>query len=245
MAANFGFKVNAVPFLMLARSIPLNILAKHQSLLQIEAVLFGQAGMLHNNFKDEYPNRLKQEYAYLQKKHKLEPVPAHLWKFLRMRPANFPTIRIAQFAALVHQSLHLFSQIVETHTIKEILPLLDVTASEYWDTHYTFDEQQDAATKKHLGRSSVHNIIINTIAPIQFLYAAEQGTSAQQEKALQLLDTVPFEKNTILDTWQGIGWKAQNASQSQALIQLFNKYCTAKRCLDCALGHNIIKSPVK
>ncbi len=242
MAANFGFKVNATPFLMLAQSIPLNVLAKHKELFQVEALLFGQAGMLAGEFKDEYPNRLKTEYAYLQSKYKLTPLPAHLWKFLRLRPANFPTIRIAQFAALIHQSLHLFSQIVETHTVKEIIPRLDVTASEYWDRHFTFDEEQEASTKKRLGLSSVHNIIINTIAPIQFLYAAEQGTTAMQEKALTLLEAVPPEKNNILTTWQDAGWKAGNAAQSQALIQLYNKYCTPKRCLDCALGHSIMKS---
>lgn len=241
MAANFGFKVNSTPFLMLAISIPLNVLAKHKDLLQVEALLFGQAGMLQRNFTEEYPNRLKAEYGYLQKKYKLTPIPVKLWKYMRLRPANFPTIRIAQFAALVHKSLHLFSQIIETHTVKEVAPLLDVTASEYWDTHYTFDEKQEETTKKHLGLTSVHNIIINTIAPVQFLYAAEQGTSAQQEKALTLLEAVPVEKNSILGTWQDAGWKAQNAAQSQSLIQLYNKYCTSKRCLDCALGHNIMK----
>ena len=242
-AANFGFKVNATPFLMLARSLPLNILAKHrENLKQIEALLFGQAGMLNEKFKDEYPKELQEEYNYLKKKYKLEPIPAHLWKFLRLRPANFPTIRIAQFAALVHKSVHLFSKIVELHSVKEILPLLDVTASEYWNTHYQFDEVQEKGTKKHLGASSIQNIIINTIAPIQFLYAGQQGTSAQQEKALQLLEDVATEKNNILNLWNDNGWKAENAAQSQALIQLYNKYCTPKRCLECAIGLNIFKA---
>jgi hypothetical protein len=242
-AANFGFKVNTAPFLMLARSLPLNILAKHrENLVQIEALLFGQAGMLNEKFKEKYPNVLKAEYEYLAKKYKLQPILVHHWKFLRLRPANFPTVRIAQFAALVHKSLHLFSKIVELHTVKEIIPLLDVIASEYWNTHYQFGEPQEKPSKKHFGTSSIHNIIINTIAPIQFLYASQQGTSRQQEKALQLLEDVPLEKNSILERWNVNGWKSENAAQSQALIQLYNNYCSSKRCLDCSIGLSIFKS---
>lgn len=241
-AANFGFKTNAAPFLMLAQSIPLNVLAKHrENLTQVEALLFGQAGILNTDFTDDYPNLLKKEYNYLQKKYKLEPLPAHLWKFLRMRPANFPTIRIAQFAALIHSSVHLFSKIIEKATIKEITPLLDVTASTYWDTHFQFDEPEKKPLPKHLGTSSVHNIIINTIAPVKFLYAQQQGTHKQQEAALQLLETVPSEKNKITELWNSIGWKPENASQTQALLQLYNNYCSNKRCLECSIGLSILK----
>ncbi len=242
-AANFGFKVNTDPFLLLAQSLSLNILAKHcENLTQVEALLFGQAGMLEGEFKDDYPNELKKEYSYLKTKYKLQPIHGHLWKFLRLRPANFPTIRIAQFAALVHKSLHLFSQIIEVYTVKEIEPLIDVTASAYWDDHYMFDEQADISTKKHLGKSSVLNIIINTIAPIQFLYAGEQGSSTTQDKALLLLDAVTAEKNNIITQWQDAGWKPVNASQSQAMIQLYNSYCSKKRCLECSVGLGILKS---
>lgn len=244
MAYNFGFKVNSAPFLMLAQSIPLNVLAKHrENLLQVEALLFGQAGMLDGTFTDTYPKQLQAEYDYLRKKYKLTPIAGHLWKFLRMRPANFPTIRIAQFAALVHKSLHLFSQIIEVNTVKEISPLLEVQGGSYWDTHYRFDEETiEKPVAKKLGKSSVQNIIINTIAPIQFLYAARQGVDGLQEKALQLLDEVPAEKNHIIDEWNVTGWKVQNAAQSQALLQLYNRYCTSKRCLECSLGHSILRS---
>jgi hypothetical protein len=242
-AYNFGFKVNSVPFQMLAQSLPLNILAKHrENLTQIEALLFGQAGMLEDEFSDNYPNALKKEYAYLRQKYKLQPIAGHLWKFLRLRPASFPTIRIAQFAALVHRSVHLFSQIVETHTVKEIQPLLEVSVSDYWKTHFIFDEAQEKATVKKLGRSSIENIIINTIAPIQFLYAGKHGNAQQQERALQLLDTVPAESNHILKLWNESNWKAQNAAQSQSLLQLYNNYCANKRCLDCAIGLSIMRS---
>lgn len=241
-AANFGFKVNATPFLLLAQSLDINILAKHrENLLQIEALIFGQAGMLSADFKDEYPRELQREYDYLSKKYRLKPIQSHLWKFMRMRPANFPTVRLAQFAALVHKSVHLFSQIIETYSVKEITPLIEVTASEYWDTHFRFDEEATFAVK-HLGASSVHNIIINTIAPIQFLYARRYGIQSQQDKALQLLESVPAEKNNILDVWTSSGWKAHSAAQSQALIQLYNGYCTPRKCLECAIGLSIIRS---
>ncbi len=244
MAANFGFKTNATPFLMLAQSLPLNIPTKHKdNLMQIEALLFGQAGMLDADFEEDYPRELQREYDYLKKKYKLKPIAGHLWKFMRMRPANFPTVRIAQFAALIYKSLHLFSQIIETHSVKEIEPLLDVTASSYWDTHFTFDEVQKQKSPKSLGKSSVQNIIINTIAPVQFLYAARQDTHKLQEQALQLLEAVPAEKNNITRVWEENNWVPVNAAQSQALLQLYNNYCTNKRCLECAIGLNIIKTP--
>lgn len=243
LAANFGFKVNADAFLALARSLPLNVLAKHrENILQVEALLFGQAGMLEEDTKDVYPAALKTEYDYLRKKYKLTPIPTSMWKYMRMRPANFPTIRIAQFAALVYQSLHLFSIIIEKSTVPEILPLFDVAAGKYWDTHYRFGEPGDKDTKKKLGKSSIQNIIINTIAPIKFLYASRQGTEAEQEQALKLLDDLPAEKNHIIDIWNEHNWPPENASQSQAQIQLYNNYCKQKRCLDCAIGLNIIKS---
>ncbi len=243
MAANFGFKINAEPFLQLAKSLPLNILAKHKdNKLQIEALLFGQSGMLDKDFIDEYPNKLKTEYQYLQSKYKLQPLPAHLWKFLRLRPANFPTIRIAQFADLITRSLHLFSQLIECNDIKQISPLLQAEASEYWHAHYTFDELAEEMSPKKLGKSSVDNIIINTVAPIQFLYAQRIGDSNMQERALQLLDIVKPEKNHVVDEWAGYNWQARNASESQAQIQLYNSYCLPKKCLQCAIGLNILKA---
>jgi len=242
MAANFGFKTNATPFLLLAQSLPLNVATRHKdNLLQLEALLFGQAGMLGDDFKDDYPRELQREYEYLQKKYKLKPIAASLWKFLRMRPVNFPTIRIAQYAALIHKSVHLFSQIIEVHSLSDMLPLLDVKASVYWDTHYRFDTLQDTPSVKAIGKSSVENIIINTVAPIQFLYAARQDTISMQERALQLLEAIPAEKNNITRIWQEEGWNVKSAAQSQALLQLYNKYCVAKRCLECTIGLNVLK----
>lgn len=243
LAANFGFKVNADAFLALAKSLPVNILAKHrENLLQVEALLYGQAGMLEDDMDGVYPNALKTEYNYLRKKYKLQPIPVHSWKYMRLRPANFPTIRIAQFAALIHRSVHLFSVIIEKSTVNEMMPLFDVKAGHYWETHYSFGEATEKDTKKNLGKSSIQNIIINTVAPIKFLYASRQSTEREQEQALKLLDELPAESNHIIDVLAAHNWPPANASQSQAQIQLYNNYCTKKRCLDCAIGLSVVKS---
>jgi hypothetical protein len=208
----------------------------------VEALLFGQSGFLTGTFEDAYPNELQREYAFLRKKYKLIPIAPHLWKFLRMRPANFPTIRIAQFSALLQQSVHLFSKIIESRTTAEIEPLLNVRAGEYWDTHFRFDEPQARSVPKSLGEASMQNIIINTIAPIQFLYAARQDNFSLHDASLKLLDTLPPEKNKITALWESNGWHAGNAAQSQGLIQLYNNYCAPRKCLDCAIGFSILKS---
>lgn len=242
LGANFGFKTNADAFLTLVRSIPLNVLARHrENLMQIEALLFGQAGMLNEPFKDEYPTILQNEYYYLSKKYSLTPMPVHLWKFLRMRPANFPTIRIAQFAKLIHESVHLFSKLIASHSVKEVEAQFNISASDYWDNHFVFDEEVHEVSPKKLGKTSIQNIVINTIAPIQFLYASKQDTGNLAELAIQLLDTVKAEENHIISYWEQVGWKPKNASQSQALLQLYKCYCSQKKCLQCAIGLQIIK----
>lgn len=243
LAANFGFKVNAIPFLELAQSLPVQLYAKHKNnLLQIEALMFGQAGMLEKDFYDEYPRTLQNEYNFLKKKFGLKSIPIHHWKFLRIRPANFPTIRIAQFATLVYKSLHLFSKIIETTTLDQIKKLLDVPANSYWDNHYRFDEEHEKPHTKNLGKSSIDNIIVNTIAPLQFLFAHQQGNLQQQENALVLLNDIAPEKNKITTLWEENCWGAISAAQSQALVQLYTQYCCNKRCLECAIGLNIIKN---
>lgn len=243
LAANFGFKTNAAPFLALAQSLPVNILGRHHdNLFQLEALFFGQAGLLAQDFKEEYPFRLKKEYEHLANKYKLKPLSAHIWKFMRMRPANFPTIRIAQFAALVHQSLHLFTQIISKASLSEMKALFELSASDYWDNHFRFDEEQHGNAPKNLGSDSVQNIIINTIAPIRFMYSSRSGIGNHCESSVQLLEQLLPEKNNIIVEWISLNWVPQNAAQSQALIHLFNNYCNGKKCLQCSIGHSIIRS---
>lgn len=240
IARNFGFKINSVPFELLAKSLPLHILAKHKnSLFQIEALLFGQAGLISDVFTDDYPNKLHREYMYLRKKFKLEPVEEYLWKFMRLRPVNFPTIRIAQFAQLIFKSTNLFSKIREAESSKEILTYFDLEASEYWNDHFVFDKHSKGKTKT-FGASSMYNVIINTVVPMLFVYGRYIGDEKMTNKALQLLEIVPAEVNHITRGWSAIGMENKSAYQSQALIQLKNEYCVQKKCLNCAIGAKII-----
>lgn len=241
LARNFGVKVNAEPFELVAQSTPLNLFAKHKNnLFQIEALLFGQAGLLEDDFVDTYPKALQKEYDFLQKKYQLSRVKKESWRFMRMRPANFPSIRLAQFATLIHQSSHLFSKILEAENIKDIEKLFKVTLSEYWLTHYIFDKAS-AERKKTLGKSTIHLLIINTIVPFLFLYGTHKAIDAYRDKALRFLEALKPEKNSIIEKWETLGLTPDSAYQTQALLQLKNEYCTKKRCLECAIGNSILK----
>jgi len=245
LAKNFGFKTNGVPFESLAKSLPLNYLAKHKDhLSQIEALLFGQAGLLDKNFKDDYPNALKKEYTFLQKKYSLNPIDGSLWKFLRLRPGNFPTIRIAQFAQLIHKSSKLFSKILEQEDIDRIKSFFSVSTSDYWKSHFTFDKPS-TLKEKTLGSDSAAIIIINTVVPLIFAYGKHRQSEEHEERALQILEQLSPEKNSIIDNWNSLGIKAINAANTQSLLQLKNEYCSKKKCLVCGIGSKIISQQIK
>jgi hypothetical protein len=242
LARSFGFKVNSDPFELLAKSLPISVLARHKSsLFQIEALLYGQAGMLNKEFTDTYSQYLQNEYVFLQKKYKLKPIDTHLWKFLRLRPSNFPTIRIAQFAGLIHNSVHLLSKILEAKKTEDIKALFKVKASEYWQTHYLFDKASEKKSKS-LGSNSINNIIINTIVPFLFVYGKSKGEEKYVEGALSLLEKVEEEQNSIITKWKQYGVDADSAYRSQALLQLKNEYCLNKRCLECAVGAKLLQA---
>lgn len=241
LARNFGMKVNAEPFEWLAKSLPQRILSKHKdSLFQIEALLFGQAGMLNRDFEDDYPNQLKKEFQFLRQKYQLSPIENVAWKFLRLRPANFPTIRIAQFATLTYQSVHLFSKILEAKSLEELKILFKVQLSDYWQDHYVFDKASESR-KKSLGKNTIHLLIVNTIAPFLFLYGTKRSIQEHRDQALALLESLPAESNNIINSWKQLGMSPQSAYETQALLQLKNEYCNEQKCLDCAVGHAIMK----
>ena len=240
LARNFGFKVNAIPFELLAKSIPVKILSRHKdNLLQLEALLLGQAGFLYDLFNDEYPRKLQKEYHYLKNKLGLQPLEKHLWKFGRLRPGNFPTIRIAQFAKCLQLNAHLMAGIIEAKGLKEIQNMFTLSASEYWNEHYIPDKAADHQVKS-LGRSSIDNIIINTVAPFLFIYGKSESKPALMEKALQLLDDCPSETNKIISGWEKIGIRSKTAGQSQSLIELKTTYCIDKKCLTCGIGIKLL-----
>ncbi|MEI2737314.1 MAG: DUF2851 family protein [Chitinophagaceae bacterium] len=241
LARNFGMKINAEAFEAIARSIPVNILAKHKSQIhQLEALLLGQAGLLEGKFTDDYPKLLQREYKFLKEKYRLKLIhqPVH---FLRMRPGNFPTIRLAQLAMLITESAHLFSKIKETAAVKDVVKWFDVTANDYWHYHYRFDEES-GFKKKKLGAAMLNNIIINTVAPVLFAYGNYYDENKYKEKALKWLDETAAETNSITKGFQSLGIENKNAFDSQALIELKNEYCNKKRCLDCSIGNSILKN---
>lgn len=241
LARNFGFKLNSDPFEMLAKSLPLSYLAKHKdNLFQIEALLFGQAGFLNDESGDEYYESLKKEYLYLKKKFQLNPIERHLWKFLRSRPGNFPTIRIAQFAKLIYSSTSLFSKLIEVNTIEDCYNLLIVKPSDYWSNHYTFNKESIQKLKV-IGKSAIDILLINTIIPCLFIYGKTKGIVDLQDKAIHFLESIKPEKNSIVSKWNDLGIKSDNAFFTQALIQLKNNYCDSKKCLNCRVGNYIIQ----
>lgn len=243
LAANFGFKVNAQPMEMLARSIPVKLIAKYQhSQLLIEALLFGQAGLLEDQFQEQYPLDLQNEYAFLQQKHRLIPMQAVGWKFGRMRPANFPTIRIAQFASLLHRSGGLFSAIIDQPDVKKLLKIFEVSASSYWTDHHHFGKTSIKSTDKKLGRSSAENILINTVIPFLFAYSKRNDSPLHLEKALELTEHIPAEKNAVIQKMTSLHFDAGNAAKSQALLELKSQYCDKKKCLNCAIGNQLLKT---
>lgn len=237
LARSFGLAINAEPFEALARSLPLSILAKHKTdHFQLEALIFGQAGLLESDFNDEYPRQLAREYRHLRHKYGLTPLPSGQWKFLRLRPAAFPTVRLAQFAALVHRSAHLFSKVLEAQTIRELEHLFTAEAGDYWTAHYVFDKTSHRRSKA-LGRDFIQLIAINTIIPAMFLYGRAKKLPDFESRALRLLEELPPESNSVVDRWIDLGFKPRHAAHSQALLQLSKHWCAHKRCLQCAIGH--------
>lgn len=240
LARNFGFNINGGAFEMLARSLPYRILRKHRdSLFQLEALLFGQAGMLGSDTGDEYFQGMKKEYMFLRRKYNLVPLERHLWRFLRLRPANFPTLRIAQFASLLHRKQALFSVVIETVDIRELIGFFMVSASGYWDTHFTFSKTSGKQVKR-TGEFAVWSILINAVVPALFFYGRQKGLGVYNNRAVSFLKALPPEKNSITSGWKELGIKVCNAFESQALLQLKNEYCSYRRCLECDTGRRII-----
>lgn len=240
LTRNFGVTVNTDIFESIARSLPLNVIAKHKNQIhQLEGFLFGQAGLLEGDFTEDYPKLLQREYRFYNKKYNLKPVTVKPY-FLRMRPANFPTIRLAQLAMLINQSSHLFSKIKETDSLVSVKKLLNVTANDYWHYHYLLDEPSEYKPKQ-LGKQMTENIIINTVIPVLFAYGYYNKDEGLKNKALQWLTELFPEKNTITNRWKTFNVSNKNAMESQALIELKNNYCNTRRCLECSVGNSILK----
>lgn len=243
LAVNMGFKINAEPMAQLSRAVPLKAILKHRNvLLQVEAMLFGTAGLLEIGEPDEYVTVLQREYRFLAAKYSLtdQQVSAHTWKWGRLRPANFPTLRLAQLARLLSQHASLFSLFVGTSDVEQLLKSLQITPGEYWQSHYRFGKSTEKAAPA-LGLNSAENIVINTVVPLLAAYAHHRGEPAYVDRAIRLLEQLPAEKNRLTEGWDTLGLGIQTAFDSQAAIELYNEFCSVKKCLNCQIGAGLLK----
>lgn len=240
VARNFGARVNAQVFEWLARSLPYCLIQRcRDQKFRLEALLFGQAGMLHDHFIDEYPRKLRQEYQFLQKKYGLIPLQDHLWNFLRLRPSSFPTLRIAQLADLLYRQSGLFSHFLSAENIGEVFSLFACQASDYWDTHYIFDRPSRSRSKS-LGPEAIELVIINAVIPLIFTYGQYISRQDLKDRSMDLLRQLPGEKNAMMHKWAGLGMPVSDAWNTQALIELKENYCDKRKCLHCVIGNSIL-----
>ena len=255
LARNYGFGINGDAFEQWAYNVPLNQVAHHRDdIFQIEAIFLGQAGLLDINaipakyqketMDDGYFTRLKNEYTYLAHKFSLTPMNRTMWKFLRLRPQNFPHIRISQLATLYHERKTSLSQLVECRNVDEMRHMLSTHVTEYWATHYTFGSES-ASNTKGLSPFSINLLMINTAIPMLFAYGRHTCDESLCERAFEMLDQLKAEDNHIIRMWKECGLKVKTAGDSQALIQLKNEYCDRKDCLRCRIGYEYLKRSEK
>ena len=242
LSLSFGFRINGLPFELLAKSLPLKIIIRHgDELFRKEALLFGMSGLVGPGLKDDYPLALQSEFEYLSKKYNLHPIPKGLWKHLRLRPSNFPCIRISQWAAFLNHNRGNLFNMLEVNDVMEWTEKFGVVASEYWDDHFTFDRLSPHSPKE-MGTASIYLLIINALVPFLFFYSNLQGNPGLAEKALLFLDQLPGETNAEIKEWAKAGMPVKTALNTQALLHLKRHYCDAKRCLECRIGNRILKA---
>lgn len=247
LARNFGFGINNDAFERLARRTPLRLLGKHSdSVLQIEALLFGQAGMLdaQKPGMDSYYNQLCTEYAFLSHKFQLTPMVKESWKLFRIRPQNFPYRRIAMLAQFIEGGFRMMNRILEAEGEKEMRALFEVELSGYWTKHYTFGKPNERATAT-LSRSSTDIILINTVAPLLYAYGELTGNYEMTDKAIKLLEDLRAESNSIVSHFVAYGIDCPDALTSQALVQLKREYCDARKCIYCKIGHHLLSKAAR
>ena len=241
LAKNFGLKVNAEAFLAFANSFDFTIVRKiSYNLDELEALFFGQAAMLLETEESIYFKRLKSNYKYLQKKFNLQPISKNQFQFFRLRPTNFPTIRLSQLANLYHKHQNLFSKIIETTSLKDFHDVFNVSTSSFWSSHFTFKTTSNKSIKK-LSKPFIELLLINTIIPIKFLYLKSLNKT-ETNSILELVEQLKPEKNAIIASFNKLKIKSKSAFETQALLQLKNKYCNNQRCLQCAIGNQLLKN---
>jgi len=245
LARAFGFKLNAEPMERLALALPLKVLQKHRgNALQLEALLFGAAGLLPEpDAADAYAGRLRQEFGFLEKKYGLagRRLAVHQWKFLRLRPAGFPTVRLAQLAALVNRHPHFFALLTQTDSAEALRQALDAPQSDYWHGHYTWGKPA-AKPVPGLGAEALNSLVINAAVPLLAAYARERGQSEWLEKAIRLLEEMPAEKNSVTAEWRALGLRVKTAFDSQGALEWHARFCAPRQCFRCHVGAALLKS---
>lgn len=246
LARNFGFGLNSEVFERLALSLPYFYIQKHSdNIFQVEALLFGQAGLLEDDtIIDDYFLQLKREYHFLRRKYTLNNLDGFLFKSLRVRPQGFPQVRIAQLAAVLQHSKRLFSHILDKEDENLLRLFFHINASEYWQTHYTFEKPSTKRTK-FPGDSSINVILINTVVPILFAYGKKNNIEEYCTRALAILENLKPEKNSLITEFQKHGINPLNAADTQALIQLRKEYCNQRKCLYCKVGYQILSGKME
>jgi hypothetical protein len=240
LCQSFGFKTNAPAFEMLGKTLPYKILKKHAgSHLQVAALIFGQAGMLGDELEDAYYQSLQNEYLYLRAKYKLIPIEAKSWNLLRLRPHNFPCVRLAQLGEIIFNHPDLFSKIITPKKPAYFQTIFINKPNDYWCTHYYFGKTS-RASEKILGEKSFHLLLINALIPYLYSYSVFIGNEKLQEYSMRLLELLPFEENNITKKYQQFGFCAAHAGDSQAILELHHAYCEKKRCIDCVVGQKVV-----
>ena len=251
LARNYGFGINSEAFEQWALNVPMNAVAHHRDdLFQIEAIFLGQAGLLEldtvpkhcqqDALNDGYLARLRNEYQYLAHKFSMQPMDARQWNFLRLRPQNFPHIRLSQLANLYYEGRASLSQLIDCKTVDQLKTLLATHVTPYWETHYAFGSQS-AKNAKRLSASSINVLIINTAIPVLFAVGRHRQKEELCDRAFDLLEQLRPEQNHIIRLWQECGLPVESAGDSQALIQLKNEYCNRRDCLRCRIGYEYLK----
>lgn len=241
LAKNFGLNTNGEIFYKIAQIIPFSVIRKECFEVEnLEALLFGSAGLLDAEKEDSYFKDLKFRYFYLLHKYQIEKNRVQPVQFFKHRPDNFPTIRLSQLANLYHSQQNLFSKITDLHSVEAIYEIFRISATSYWETHYQFDKESPKK-KKALTKSFIDLIILNTIIPLQFTFAKSQGKEISED-LITILNDIESEKNSIIEKFAFFGIKAKNAFESQSLLQLKNEYCNRNKCLDCAIGMELLRN---
>lgn len=241
LARSFGFGINNDAFERLAKSLPLKVLMKHRdSPSQTEALLLGQADLLREEENDDiYYLELRNEYLFLRKKYDLQPLESYIFKSLRIRPNNFPHIKIVQLAHIIRENPGFFSRIIGTESLPDWKNSLATELNEYWLTHYRFGKKSVRKSKR-LGGAAVRGVVINCLVPILFTYGKEKDSEMHIRRALKLLEDLPAEKNFIVSLFSRAGIRVENAGDTQALIELKREYCEKKKCIFCRIGHKLL-----